>query len=146
MKNRKICIYHSITSQKEYITTNVDKWGDLKRLISTNIGDKTCVLSGSKHVLAVDDALLPEGDLSSPTGVAFTIFLYPKESKGGMTAKKKKAAKKMKKTAKKAKPAKKKAVRKASPALASSESVKIDLEQQLRKEAEAISGGLKGFR
>lgn len=138
MNKRKVTIYHSQTSRKEYYTTDVEKWGELKALLDSNVGDKTCVLSGSKHVLAVDDAVLPEE--------AFTVYVYPKESKGGMAAKKK-AKKPAKKAPKKAKKAAKPAKRKAAPArLSASEESKVVQEVDLSKEAESIGRQLKGFR
>lgn len=143
MNQRKVTIYHSQTSRKEYYTTDVEKWGELKALMDSNVGDKTCVLSGSKHVLAVDDAVLPEEP--------FTVYVYPKESKGGMTKKKvKKVVKKAKKAASKPKvKAKAKPVKKAKKApapLSSSEEKKVVQEVDLAKEAESIGKQLKGFR
>lgn len=137
MNKRKVTIYHSQTSRKEYYITEVEKWGELKALLDSNVGDKTCVLSGSKHVLAVDDAVLPEE--------AFTVYVYPKESKGGMAAKKKVKKPAKKAPAKKAK--KKPAKRKAAPArLSASEESKVSQEVDLSKEAESIGRQLKGFR
>ncbi len=166
---RNVVIYFSQTSKKERIETDATKWGDLKSLVEGSINDKTCVLSGSKHVLALDDAALPEGE--------FTVFVYPKESKGGALSKaakakaakkaaakkkkpakkvaKKKVAKKAKKVvkkAKKAKPAKKKASKPAAPkaglgdVVSAVEQKRIAEEAALAREANEIGREIKGFR
>lgn len=143
---RKVIIYNSQTSAKETINTEVKTWGELKGKIGMSIGDRTCVLSGSKHILALGNAELPEGD--------FTVFVYPKESKGGMAAKKKakkvakKAAKKPAKKAKKS--AKKKPSSKVKETLSKTvsavEESKANEEEKLRQESQEIAKAVKGYR
>lgn len=161
MNSRQAVIYFSQTSKKEIINTTAKTWGELQGAISGSISDKTCVLSRSRLILALPDAELPTD--------TFTVFVYPKESKGGMTKKKvkkvkkavKKAAKKPAKKAKKvapkkkakskpAKKSKKKVSSKKSTSLgnvlSSVESAKIANDEALRSESAEIGSQLKGFR
>lgn len=134
MNKRTITIFHSQTSKTQNIDTNVSKWGELQKLIEGNVSSKTCVLSGSKHVLAVDDALLPQE--------GFTVFVYPKESKGGAT--KKKVSKKPVKKASKTTKLKKKSSK--SLGLSKKEEAKVASAEQLETEAAIIARQLRGYR
>lgn len=159
MSKREVIFFFSQTSRKEVVSTDVKTWGALKALASGGISDKTCVLSGSKHVLALDDAELPEGK--------FTVFVYPKESKGGAgkptkKGKKKVAKKTVKKVAKKAakksapKKKKKSASKKSKTSLKAKEALgtvissveqkKINEEEALQNEAHDIGSQLRGYR
>lgn len=120
MSKRKITFFQSQTSKRESVEVEIGAtWGEIKAAFAgrMSISDKTLVLAGSKLVVdyGVDSAVIPgDNDL--------TVFVYPKESKGGMGKKpeskksrpsaKKKAGKKPVKKAKKVanktkKPAKK---------------------------------------
>lgn len=135
--SRKVKIFYTQTSKTEQLTTSAKTWGDLKNSIEGNVKDKSCVLSRTKHTLEVDSAVLPEGD--------FMVYVYPKESKGGMQKRvtKKKFVKKApakKKVVKKAKPAKKSS-KKAS--VSKSEKAKIDDNAAMQREAEQIGQELR---
>lgn len=120
MSQRKITFFNTQTSSKEVVLADSGEiWGEIKKKVSMGIRDKTLVIGGSKLNIdyEIDQALLPEL-------AAFTVFVYPKESKGGLASKKKpskkaKPAKKASKGGKKKKavPAKKKVVKKAKKAV-----------------------------
>lgn len=152
-ESREITIFFSQTSVKEVVNTTAKTWGELRSQLRDGnaVKEKTCVTSGDKHILALDDAILPSGK--------FTVFVFPKESKGGMAKKPVKKAKPTKKAAKPAKKVVKKAIKKVvkkaaakTPApnvadvVSSVENDKIARQVDLDAEARAIAKGLKGFR
>src|SRR5258707_8033249 len=102
MSKRSIKIFHSQTGTTEVVESSAASWGELKAQLTTSVAEKTCILSKSKLSLEYDSSVLPKEP--------FTVFVYPKESKGGMAVKPKKRAtkksakakvKKSKKTARK---------------------------------------------
>lgn len=157
-RKKPILVYFSQTGEKQLIKDSAHgTWGELMAAypdLKTKVSTKTCVLSGSRHVLAMDEAELPEGSTDKADEYAFTIYVFPKESKGGAkkAAKKVKKVAKVKKAAKKA-PAKKKAKstkKKASSAVAdvlsSVEKHKLESDEKMRAESEEIQRKLKDFR
>lgn len=140
MSKRKIVVFHSQTGTKETVESSAATWGELKRELSSNVSEKTCILSGSKLELSMDGSQLP----AEP----FTVFVYPKESKGGMA--KRKAVKKARSKKPARKPAgkvRKARVRKAPKAKkAKASKVYVDDIDKLQKEAAKIAreAGIKG--
>lgn len=146
MNKRKVTIFNSQTGTKEVLESTATTWGELKNSLQSNVSEKTCVLSKSKLNIELDSANLPEE--------AFTVFVYPKESKGGMAKKKAKkvvkkaakkpvkkskakAAKKVKKTKKVSKPVKK-AVGKVVASIAQVKVEPVQSDSSLKSEAEQI--------